>query len=163
MITGPRMSRKDLELSELEHFENTPGAPSSVLFLSQAAIEFLRRGAPKVAFRDLAPEHLAVAVDGRLVLADFGDARAIESLSHTLCGTAEYVAPEMARGVGHDDNSRIEDVIDEMIAQNARDVIAIGGHALRLRVRAALVWLAAQGHVTFDSAAEVVRAIHNVA
>ena len=32
------------------------------------------------------------------------DAKAIESLSHTLCGTTEYVAPEMARGVGHDAN-----------------------------------------------------------
>ena len=50
MVNGPRlpeifeaerltrsqgMSQKDLELSELEHFENTRGAPSSVLFLSQ--------------------------------------------------------------------------------------------------------------------------------
>ena len=37
MITGPRMSPKDLVLSELEHFENTPGAPRSVLFSTRAA------------------------------------------------------------------------------------------------------------------------------
>ena len=36
MIPGLRMSQKDLVLSELEHFENTPGAPSSVLFSARS-------------------------------------------------------------------------------------------------------------------------------
>ena len=63
-----------------------------------AALEHLKRASPRVAFRDLAPERVAVALDGRPVLADFGDAKPIESLSHTLCGTPEFVAPEMARG-----------------------------------------------------------------
>ena len=67
-----------------------------------AFYSYLKRASPRVAFRDLAPERVAVALDGRPVLADFGDAKPIESLSHTLCGTPEFVAPEMARGVGHD-------------------------------------------------------------
>ena len=36
MITGPRMSRKDLVLSEIWGSEDIVGRPSSVLFLSQA-------------------------------------------------------------------------------------------------------------------------------
>jgi len=35
MITGPRMSRKDLECSEIQGSEDIVGRPSSVLFLSQ--------------------------------------------------------------------------------------------------------------------------------
>ena len=35
MITGPRMSRKDLVLSEIWGSEDIVGRPSSVLFLSQ--------------------------------------------------------------------------------------------------------------------------------
>ena len=57
-----------------------------------AFYSYLKRASPRVAFRDLAPERVAVALDGRPVLADFGDAKPIESLSHTLCGTPEFVA-----------------------------------------------------------------------
>ena len=64
MITGPRMSRKDLELSELEHFENTPGAPSSVLFLSQVEAALATESAALARERATGEEAVLKAAEG---------------------------------------------------------------------------------------------------
>ena len=108
LVAAPALSGLDLFAVAREHLPRGrcggADATAATYYLAgvAAALEHLKRGTPKVAFRDLAPERVAVALDGRPVLADFGDAKPIESLSHTLCGTPEFVAPEMARGVGHD-------------------------------------------------------------
>jgi serine/threonine protein kinase len=54
-----------------------------------------------IAYRDLKPENLLVAADGHLKVTDFGFAKRIQDKSYTLCGTPEYLAPEIIMNRGH--------------------------------------------------------------
>jgi len=57
--------------------------------------------ARKIAHRDLKPENLLFYSDGFLKLVDFGFAKVIKDRSWTLCGTPEYLAPEIISNKGH--------------------------------------------------------------
>lgn len=47
------------------------------------------------------PENLLIARDGYLKLADFSFAKVVEGKTYTLCGTPEYLAPEVILNQGH--------------------------------------------------------------
>ena len=63
------------------------------------ALEYLH--SKSIAYRDLKPENLLIAGDGHLKITDFGFAKKIKDRSKTLCGTPEYLAPEVINNSGH--------------------------------------------------------------
>jgi len=63
------------------------------------AIEYLH--AKDTIYRDLKPENLLLDRVGYLRIADFGFAKVVEDRTFTLCGTPEYLAPEIVLSQGH--------------------------------------------------------------
>ncbi|KAK5685392.1 cytochrome c oxidase subunit 1 [Elasticomyces elasticus] len=77
--------------------------PTSQFYAAEIVLilEFLHEK-EGVAYRDLKPENILIDAEGHLKLVDFGFAKKIESReTYTLCGTPEYLAPEVIRNTGH--------------------------------------------------------------
>lgn len=55
--------------------------------------------------RDIKPENLLLSLDGQIKIADFGwSVHAPTSRRKTLCGTLDYLPPEMVNGMSHDES-----------------------------------------------------------
>ena len=62
-------------------------------------LEFLH--SKNIVYRDLHPENLLLDHKGYLRLIDFGFAKVCEGKTYTLCGTPEYMAPEIFLNKGY--------------------------------------------------------------
>ncbi|KAF2014642.1 Pkinase-domain-containing protein [Aaosphaeria arxii CBS 175.79] len=77
--------------------------PTSQFYAAEIVLilEFLHEQ-EGVAYRDLKPENILIDAEGHLKLVDFGFAKKVENReTYTLCGTPEYLAPEVIRNTGH--------------------------------------------------------------
>uniref|UniRef100_A0A2I3GL67 Protein kinase domain-containing protein n=1 Tax=Nomascus leucogenys TaxID=61853 RepID=A0A2I3GL67_NOMLE len=63
------------------------------------AIEYLHY--KEIVYRDLKPENILLDRDGHIKLTDFGFAKKLVDRTWTVCGTPEYLAPEVIQSKGH--------------------------------------------------------------
>jgi len=89
------------KLMKVGHFPE-PQAAKYVLEMSEA-LEYCHD--KHVIHRDIKPENLLLGHSGELKIADFGwSVHAPSSRRNTLCGTLDYLPPEMIEGRDHDKN-----------------------------------------------------------
>jgi serine/threonine protein kinase len=72
-------------------------------YAAQVLLAFTHMHEKKIAYRDLKPENLVMDSEGYVKVVDFGLAKVVsEGKTWTLCGTPDYLAPEIILNEGHD-------------------------------------------------------------
>lgn len=64
-----------------------------------SALDYLHHNS--IVYRDLKPENILLDREGHVKLTDFGFAKEVHDKTWTLCGTPEYLAPEIIQSKGH--------------------------------------------------------------
>ncbi|XP_066480812.1 aurora kinase C-like [Tiliqua scincoides] len=89
------------ELQKKKYFDDSRTAT----YMEEISDALMYCHAQKVIHRDIKPENLLLGLRGELKLADFGWSVHAPSLRRTtLCGTTDYLAPEMIEEGPHDEN-----------------------------------------------------------
>ena len=73
----------------------------AMFYAAQVTLMFEYLHDKNIIYRDLKPENILIDEDGYLKLTDFGFAKFCETRTYTLCGTPEYLAPEVLLNKGH--------------------------------------------------------------
>ena len=71
------------------------------IYIAQIVMIFDYLHNKNIIYRDLKPENILIHKSGYLKLTDFGFAKIVEGRTYTLCGTPEYLAPEIILNKGH--------------------------------------------------------------
>ena len=74
------------------------------LVIAQVAIALHHLHTIGVIYRDIKPENILIGEDGYIKLTDFGLAKdvTVDDVTSTFCGTPEYLAPEVIKGLNYD-------------------------------------------------------------
>eukprot|EP00605_Chrysophyceae_sp_TOSAG23-4_P002717 GSChrysophyteH1.ASY1.ANO1.2996.1 assembled CDS len=74
---------------------------ASKFYATQISLVFEYMHQSDFIYRDLKPENLLLDKAGYLKITDFGFAKRVAFKTYTLCGTPEYIAPEVLLNKGH--------------------------------------------------------------
>ena len=90
------------ELFTLLRTKGTFPVPQTKFYIAHIITIFEYLHSKNIVYRDLKPENILINKNGYLKLTDFGFAKILENeKTYTLCGTPEYLAPEIILNKGH--------------------------------------------------------------
>ncbi|CAD7698152.1 unnamed protein product [Ostreobium quekettii] len=77
------------------------GVSTVRFYVAGIAVVLEHLHAQNIVYRDLKPENIMIDTNGYLKVTDFGFAKKVYDRTWTLCGTPEYLAPEVIQSRGH--------------------------------------------------------------
>lgn len=84
-------------LRAAQKFEND----KALFYAAEIVSAFASIHEKDIIYRDLKPENILLSTHGHVKLTDFGFAKKVKDRTWTLCGTPEYLAPEVIQSKGH--------------------------------------------------------------
>ncbi|CEG46903.1 agc protein kinase [Plasmopara halstedii] len=85
-------------LRRTDHFKESVAR----FYIASVVLVFQHMHSKSIIYRDLKPENILLDNQGYMKLADFGLAKVVTDRTWTLCGTPDYLAPEIILNKGHD-------------------------------------------------------------
>lgn len=89
------------ELFSLMQKNGRFGRKSAAFYCGCAAAAIGHLHERGIVYRDLKPENILIDAQGYAKLTDMGFAKVVVGKTFTLCGTPDYMAPEIINGTGH--------------------------------------------------------------
>ncbi|EIN06589.1 kinase-like protein [Punctularia strigosozonata HHB-11173 SS5] len=83
------------ELFTLLRRSNRFPDPVAKFYAAEVALALNHLHSLDIIYRDLKPENILLSADGHIKIADFGFAKECQINTYTLCGTPDYLAPEI--------------------------------------------------------------------
>ncbi|KAI5474528.1 cAMP-dependent protein kinase catalytic subunit [Pseudohyphozyma bogoriensis] len=75
--------------------------PVAKFFAAEVALALDYLHSIDIIYRDLKPENILLGADGHVKITDFGFAKHVPDITWTLCGTPDYLAPEIVQSRGY--------------------------------------------------------------
>lgn len=100
MVQGGELFSR-MQVSEHRGVEGVLPEEDNCFYAAGVADALVHLHERNIVYRDLKPENLLIDAQGYVKVVDFGFAKVIRDRSYTLCGTPEYLAPELISGKGH--------------------------------------------------------------
>eukprot|EP00092_Neocalanus_flemingeri_P095499 GFUD01121510.1.p1 GENE.GFUD01121510.1~~GFUD01121510.1.p1 ORF type:complete len:238 (+),score=58.95 GFUD01121510.1:64-777(+) len=76
-------------------------ATTALFYSAEIVSAFSYLHSLSIVYRDLKPENILLDREGHTVITDFGFSKFVPDRTWTLCGTPEYLAPEIIQSKGH--------------------------------------------------------------